>query len=321
MRNSTLLALLVLGVLSAPALAEEFHLADGSKIQGATIGEANGRITILPTKGAQIELDRGDVLRIDRNHAISPKLRKKAKRARAKFAKKQRRRVQALLKKYGRADEAEREALDAKLDGYSAGALLDPLADALGDRRKATRMMAMRRLSAFETTEAVAPLVREALTSTERQFAEQTHKAAVGVDSTLARRFYETVAASQTKPARRLRALGYLAGMGDRNAVPGLVRVLEHVQAEIRATLATAGGLKRIPVNLGTSGPAGVNVPIELPEVNLVEVQTSMLVPVTALRRIRGAARGALKSLTGEDLGDEPAAWKAWWAKQPGSSK
>jgi hypothetical protein len=105
--------------------------------------------------------------------------------------------------------------------------------------------------------------------------------------------------------------------MGNRNAVPGLIVVLEHVSAEIRATLAKSDGLRRVPVNPGTIGGAGVNVPIELPEVNLVEVRTSALIPVKSLRRIRAAAGNALRTITGHELGHDEKAWAAWWAKQP----
>ena len=109
--------------------------------------------------------------------------------------------------------------------------------------------------------------------------------------------------------------------MGDRNAVPGLVRVIEHVNAEIKATLATAGGLKSIPVNLGTIGGAAINVPIELPETSLTQVMTSTSIPVSVLRRVRSSAVDALQGITGQGFGDDIKAWDRWWQRQPKDKK
>lgn len=315
--HRTLPLLLAPLLLLSPASAEVFKLEDGTQLEGAYIGEADGKITIMPAKGALVVLDRAKVATIDWSHKLDAKLNKKIARVRANFSKKQARAIKKLLRSYKRADADERAALEKKLDGLSPELLLKPLTEMLAARDAETRSMAVRRLAALESTKAVGPLVRAALTAKGSAFSEEAHAAASRVDSTLARRFYEEVAASKTKPARRVRALGFLKGMGDRGAVPGLVRVLEHVNSEIKATLATAGGLRRIPVNLGTTGASGSNVPIELPEVSMTQIQTSVAVPVSVLRRIRGAAVEALNGVTGQDFGDDAGAWERWWQRQP----
>ncbi len=311
-----LLSVLLLFSLPAAAQAEILELKDGSTLVGAYIGEADGTLTFLPTTGKARSVDRAQVIRIDWTHKAPDKLQKRAQRARLQFVKKRRREVSKLLKKYGRAkDTAARDEISARLETFSANVRLKPLSDALSDTKPATRDYAVKALAALETDKAVAPLVRAALTTKHKDLGESAHRAALSVDKSLTRRFYESVAASRTKPRRRVLALGHLGAMGERASVPGLVRVLEHVNAEIRATLATAGGIRQVPVNLGTIGGAGVNVPIELPEMNLIEIQTSVSVPV--LRAVEGAAIDALKRITHQNLGNKPADWKGWWKKQP----
>jgi HEAT repeat protein len=311
-----LLSLSLLLLVPVAVQAEILELNDGTQLVGAYIGEAEGTLTFLPVTGKAKTVDRAEVARIDWTHKAPAKLQKRAQRARLKFVKKRRREVSKLLKAYGRAkDDAARDEIGVQLKGFSENALLKPLSDALSDTKQATREFAVKALVSLETSKAVGPLVKAALTTKHKALGQSAHGAALTLDKTLTRRFYESVAASQTKPRRRVLALGHLGAMGERASVPGLVRVLEHVNAEIRATLATAGGLKRVPVNLGTIGGAGVNVPIELPEVNLIEIQTSVSVPV--LRAVEGAAVEALKRITKQDLGNKSQDWKGWWKKQP----
>lgn len=311
-----LLTLSLLVFVPVAVQAEILELKDGTQLVGAYIGEADGKLSFLPATGKVQTVDRGEVVRIDWAHKVPEKLQKRAQRARLQFVKKRRREVSKLIKTYGRAkDDAARDAIGARIRAFSANALLKPLSDALSDTKQATRAYAVSTLASLETSKAVGPLVKAALTTKHKDLGEAAHLAALRVDKTLTRRFYESVAASQTKPRRRVLALGHLGAMGERASVPGLVRVLEHVNAEIRATLATAGGLRRVPVNLGTIGGAGVNVPIELPEVNLIEIQTSVSVPV--LRAVEGAAVEALKRITRQDLGNKSQDWKGWWKKQP----
>ena len=103
--------------------------------------------------------------------------------------------------------------------------------------------------------------------------------------------------------------------MGDIDATPGLILVLEKVEMEINATLATAGGMRRVPVNLGSRGGAAINAPIELPETTVISVKSK--VTVHTLRELQGRAARTLKSLTGQDHGTDPKAWQRWWEKRP----
>ena len=103
--------------------------------------------------------------------------------------------------------------------------------------------------------------------------------------------------------------------MGDQGAVPGLIFALEKVETEIRTALASAGGLRRVPVNLGTQGGAATNAPIELPEQNLIAVQTK--VSVSSLRQVAGSVRKVLGGLTGERHTDAKS-WRAWHERSGG---
>ncbi len=275
----------------------------------------------MPQKGSLIVIDRARVAEVDWSHKLGSKYDKKIARTRVAYEKKQAKALKKLLRRYKRADTDERAAIEAKLDSYGADMLLKPLTEMLSavKRDKETRSMVVRRLAALKSKKAVGPLVRAALTSKSSAFSEEAHAAARSVDSTLTRRFYEQVAASRTKPVRRVRALGLIQGMGDQGAVPGLVLVLERVNAEIKATLATAGGMRRIPVNLGTISNAAIDVEIEMPEVTLHQVQTSTTIPV--LRQIRSSAVKALNGITGESYGDDPEAWDRWWQRQEKKKK
>jgi hypothetical protein len=315
-RRFALCAALALA-LGPRASAEVLELEDGSRVEAAYVGEDQGQVIVLLPGGKEASYPRGEVTRIDWSHTVSDKLRRKAERAREKLLKRQRREVQRLLRRYGRAKPQQQGEIGAALAGYSAEALLEPLSDALSDTRAPTRALALERLAALQTPKAVGPLVRATLASKHAELREGAHVAALKVDPTLARRFYETVASSRTKPIRRLRAFQRLEGMGERDAVPGLVRALEQVRSELRTTLATSKGSRSVPLNLGTRGGAAIDAPVELPEASLTEVQTSAVVSVATLRRLRGAAVAALEASSGQKLGDDPAAWRRWWDRQP----
>jgi len=299
------------------ARAEIYHTADGKQIEGALIGEQAGTLSIFTTEGETVTVARADLIRVDTSHQVDAMLRKRAARARKQLIQDQQREVKKLLKEHGRArTDAERDAIVKSLAGFNPGILVGPLGDALRDTKPSTRALAVGRLRGIGGERAVGELLRATLTTKHDDLQDSAHQAAIAADRDLSRRSYEAVAASQTKPGRRMRALANVAAMGDDAAVPGLVRVIEHVDAEIQATLATAGNLRRVPVSLGTTGGTALNVDIELPELELISVQTTAKVPVTVLREIRAAAVRGLRAVTEDDLGDDPEAWKKWWERR-----
>ncbi len=301
---------LLLGCL--PCLAEVIHLRDGRTLEGCLIGVTDKALTVLTPEGEQVLL-LTEVARIDASKPSDPRLEKKAQRARVLFAKERQREARQLLRRCGRATPTERLALEARLQAFPPALLLGPLRKALEDSRPVTRQVALAHLTRLPLPQAVDALLAAALTHTRHDLRQGAHTAALKRDAERSRGVYEAVALSQTKPLRRLRALGRLAELGQRSSVPALIGVLERVGLELRASLAK-GRITSVPVDLGTIGQAALRVPIELPEMDLLEVSTK--VSVSSLRQIRAAAQGSLGSITQRDLGAEAGPWKAWWSQQ-----
>ncbi|MGE0707653.1 MAG: hypothetical protein AB7N76_08300 [Planctomycetota bacterium] len=314
MRASVLAPLLSL-LLAAPALAERYHLADGRVVEGEAIGEAEGTLEVLGVDGRTYELARADVARVESGAALPARWEARLERLRQKHLEKRWRAVDRVLARYGRAKPEERAAIAAELEAFAPAELVRPLGKALTATREPLRLLALERLPALRGVDAERPLVQTAVLAKEAELRRRAHEGACKLDATRVRTYYEQIAAMPTAPARRARAMDYLGVMGDIDAAPGLILVLEKVEMELKATLATAGGLRRVPVNLGTQGGAAINAPIELPETTMIGVQTK--VSVTTLRELKARARGVLKSLSGEDRGDDPKAWRAWWEQRP----
>ena len=195
-------------------------------------------------------------------------------------------------------------------------ALLEPLGDALDDDRAATRELAARLLGASRVQPAATDaLLRAAMTSRRGQTRAEAHTAAFAANPQRTRAVYEAVAMARTKPDRRVAALGFLGRMGPAS-LPAIIGVLEYVNGDIRAVQAQAGELRRIPVNLGTTGGSAINVPIELPELTLVEVNTSYT--VASIRPVQAQAVRALQALSGEDFGTDHDAWRSWHEREGG---
>lgn len=309
MRPLLQLACLTL-LLGGPARADVWELSDGTRVRGAPIGQAPDRWVVLTVEGERT-LPAASVTG-HTEEAVEPALARKAARAREAWVEKRGREARAAVRRHARArDTAAREQAAAGLQAFTPAELIGPLEDALEDADAATRALALERLGASPAPEATDALLRAAMTAKKGEVRAGAHRAAAARDGTRTRVVYEEVLASPTRPARRVRALEQLGVMASKDSIPGLILALEKITSEMRATLATAGGLKRVPVDLGSTTAAGTQVPIELPEMQLVEVATSSTVSV--LRALHGGTAKLLSSLAGVDRGDDPAAWRRWW--------
>lgn len=313
-----LFALGALGVAAclsaAPALADRYRLEEGRVLDAAPVGEAEGHTLLLSYEGELLRVPTASIASVESGAALPKELEKKLARARHNYRVDRRRAATKLINRYKRAKEAERAEIARQLDAFPASQLEGPLGRALDQRR--LRDFALARLSATKGVHGIRPLVKAAITSKDKKLREAAHTAAMGNDAGLTRTYYEEIVAMPTATKRRMRALGRLAGMGDRRAIPGLIFALEKVESEIKTALATAGGLRRVPVNLGSRGGAAVNAPIELPEQSTIAVQTK--VSVSSLRQVSGAVRKVLGGLSGVDRANAKS-WQAWWDEQPNS--
>lgn len=315
MRATLLLALML--SLAPRAGADLVHLTSGEPIDGAVVGEDRDEdgaaVLVVLTREGEVRAPRERVARVEPAD-VPADLRRRAERAGARLLERQGREVERLLERWRRAAEAGRPAVEAALDATPAAALLAPLEEAAAEGKDEVRPLALARLAALGAP-AVDPLLRVALMSKHPGSRDGAHAAALALDAERARAVYEQVAGMNTRPLRRVRAIQRLEALGRRASVPALVAVLEWAHLELRTQLARARELRRVPIDLGAVGGAGVQVPVELPEMQRVEVATTVNVPV--LRVLSASAARALQTISGERHGDDVEAWRTWWGAQP----
>jgi len=294
--------------LWVPALsAADFHL-DGRSISGVWIGEADGIVHVLTLEGERERFDRNELLWIDWHAPVPPELEEKAVAARERFVVERRKEARRLIRELERADEPERPSLIARFDGFDEAQSLHAFSDGLESKAEHVRELSFERLSSFESEAAVVPLVRVHLKSRDAAFGARALETARRKQPELTRQLYEYVA--QTAGIdHRVRAIETLQGFGDRAALPALVRVLAYVDMNVRATLARTKEIREVPVNLGGVTSAAQGVTIDLPQMELIQVQTSVRIPTESLQRLGGAAVGALESISGRAYGNDVGAW------------
>ncbi|RMG11277.1 MAG: hypothetical protein D6731_15830 [Planctomycetota bacterium] len=319
--NRSAIVSLALAVSAAPAAAERFHLRSGEVLDGAYVGESRGRVSLLTSAGPR-EVPREAVARIDWTHTPPASLRARARRARARLLARDAREARRLLRSFARArNDSERARRYRRLAALEPEALRATLDAALRGRDPATRLLAVRLLAASGSPQALGAVVRAALTDPDPEFARAAHWAACRANPDLARSFYAEVAAGPARTARRLRAIACLRELKDHGSVACLVRVLERAQAQLRAAQ-TRDVLPRASLPLRSRRPVGGAVPAERSESPRAEVRANNAQSaVAALRRVVAAAREALEALTGQGLGDDPTAWRRWWAERKASPR
>ena len=202
----------------------------------------------------------------------------------------------------------QRVLIAQNLKDYSNVELTRPLGNALEDSYKATRMLALSSLKAMKKNKrAAAYLARAAVTAKKRKFRVKAHRAAFEVEKEHARKLYEAVAGARINPSYRVRALEYIVDLGSIDSVPGMILVTEIITSDIRVQFARSKGIKQVPVRIN-----GASLQIELPELDLVAVNTS----ISVLRNLQSRSISVLKSLSGKDFGKNTKAWKNWWTSR-----
>lgn len=295
------------------AAAAVFHLDDGSLVTAAFVAETPTHMHLLGSDGKPLVLERERVVYVDWKRGLDPKLEKKVAKARKKFFTERRKQARELLRSLGQEpSESQRLQVFEEFASFVPEVQLHALADGLKSGTAPVRSACFDRLAASEHPAATLPLVRLVIQSDDSELALRAHQAAAGVDTDTTRRLYEYVAAAD-EPEHQTKALQKLGLLGRRESVPFLVKYLTYVESNIRLQLSTLRRLREVPVSLGGGA---TNVPIELPETSLIEVGTSIRVPVETYEVLRLNAVGALEQITGERLGNEPGPWKAWWQSE-----
>jgi len=304
------LALLALPIAATTLPAADFHLGDRT-LSGVWIGEAEGIVHILTIEGERERFDRNELRWIDWHALAPPELEKKAVEEREKFIRERRKEARKLIRELERADEPERPSLIARFDGFDEAQSLHAFSDGLESKAEHVRELSFERLAGFESEAAVVPLVRVHLKTRDAAFAARALEVARKKQPELTRELYEYVAQSAGLD-HRVRAIETLAGFGDRAALPALVRVLAYVDMNVRATLARTKEIREVPVNLGGVTSAAQGVTIDLPQMELIQVQTSVRIPTESLQRLGNATVGALESISGRPLGNDVEAWATY---------
>jgi hypothetical protein len=298
---------LTLAALSVPLFAAEFHL-DSRTVSGVWIGEADGVIHVVNLEGKREKFDRNEVIWIDWHAPVPDSLEKQVVRARERFIRDRRKVARKLIRELERAKKPERASLEAMFDGFDEAQSLHAFSDGLESRKSHVREFSFARLSGFQSEAAVVPFVRVYLKTKDSEYAERALRIAREKEPELTRRLFEYVAQSAGFD-HRIRAVGVLQKIGHRDSLPSLVRVLHYVDMNIRATFARAKEIREVPINLGGTSQAAQNVTIDLPQLELIEVQTSIRLPVESLRRVESVTVQALESISGKSLGDDVQAW------------
>jgi hypothetical protein len=102
--------------------------------------------------------------------------------------------------------------------------------------------------------------------------------------------------------------VGALRTIGDRRVAEAM---LTYVTVEVRTSLTQLSGMRSrhmraaVPQGDGTIG--GVDLPMEFPEIGMTKERTTLMVPALA----------ALRSLTGQDFGDDQDQWRRWIRSHP----
>ena len=240
--------------------------------------------------------------------------------AAAEAIRKARQDAAALLKKYGDTkDEAKRAEAAASLAAIDPRARVPALVDGLKHWRPDVRRFCIARLAEFKSPALVPHMVVLAASDADRTVRGEAHAAAVALDKEYARRWYEYVLI-QDLGKKRFLAIEHLGEIASPASVPILATVVENVGLEVHVQQANLKGVEEARVNLGgAAGNANTSVPIELPQVELIDLHVNAQVPAEVQIAWRDAALGALRAIAGADLGAEPKAYRQWYSSHGGA--
>ncbi len=292
--------------------AARFYLRDGTVVEAAFIGEANGEVVVLDALGKKQKLVRAEIRWVDWEHRLKSTLEARAKRRRESFSRKRRAEAERLVRKLERCRASERAKIFQALDGFQDRELLSVFDRGLRSQVVEVREYTCSRLERFHGNAAVVPLVSVATTHRDPELVERVHQLALSKDADMTRKLYEYVVVTAPVP-QRLRALDSIQKIGDLKSATRLVWNLTYVQSHIRAQLARSRGLREVPVRLGQN----TDVSIELPEIELIEVMTTVQIPVESLKTIEAKTVEALEAISGQQLGSDSRSWQHWLKQLP----
>lgn len=216
----------------------------------------------------------------------------------------------------GGISEAKRADLEAKFDALDIRARIPALVEGLApDRRLNTTRFAISRIERLNMPVFAVHLANLAsLPAAKKEARDVADTAARKVHADYTRRWYEKVILNDLG-ARRTLALGRVADMAVPDSVPVLAKVLSTAGLEVRAQVAALGEIREVDVNLGSSGNAATQVPIQLPQISLISVETNVQVPAEVRSYWEETSLRGLRAIAG-DLGKEPEAYLAWWKER-----
>ncbi|MCI0652835.1 MAG: hypothetical protein L0Z55_13230 [Planctomycetes bacterium] len=294
-----------------------FHLRDGNHVTGAYVGETKENLIFIDTDGKRHTVALDDVLGVDWEDGDDRALRARAEKERAKWLEERQREATRTMEGLASKEAEVADAALAKLSGYRKNELLPALIQGVRSPAGPVREFALRELTGVEDPSAAVPIALGALVADDREFALRAHDAAVAKEPELARRVYETIAVrSSTKLEYRTKALERLGAIADRRSIPLLLEQIHYMQSDIRLTMLRSKGFKEVTVNLGSLQQAANQVQIELPQAELISVNTSAVVPIAKLQVLEGRMFATLAEISRQDFGSDLAAWRDWWAQE-----
>ena len=246
-----------------------------------------------------------------------PALDKQVKAAKKKLAKGRKKLAKKTLAQLAKASAAARESIALEFRALPVDARLAALTPAIRGKKKKLREAALAEFKALRTPHAVIPLAVGSIAVSDPDFGRRARAAASEQHADFARQVYEYIAVKPgTKPAFRARTAQHLADIGDRRSVPAVLQATTYAGFDVRLTLLRSRGFRSVPVNLGSNQAAATQVDIELPQAELIQVNTSVKVPMEIQTALQDSLLGSLRTLSGQDFGRDLEAWASWWNKE-----
>jgi hypothetical protein len=216
-----------------------------------------------------------------------------------------------LIRRYGALkDDAKRAAVLEELRAIDLRGRFPALVYELKhSTRKDSRILCVNELEGFKNRDLVPHLVICATSKTDREAQDAAHASAQKLDADYARRWYELYVARDLGN-RRSRSLERLGLLRQPESVPLLAGVVAHVGLEVSVQQAKLLGFDTVTINANSGN---TQMPIQLPSVSLLDMKTTAVVSVKLQNTWRTLALNSLRSIVGEDLGEEPEPYLAWY--------
>jgi hypothetical protein len=223
-------------------------------------------------------------------------------------------RVKQLLEKVRSSDEKKRaEAADGLTkieDKYKVKAYVEGVTSSY----KLTRKFVYEELGRMKEPTAVKPLVRKSLWDDDealRPAAWEALKAIAHPDTAL---FFVPFLGEASSSAR-LRAVESMAHFRDLRVVPYLAQALDNCMDQIKAMSEPQGG-QPVTAMVTKTIIMGDGSTVQLPRAVRLNPNNPDKPLIDRLEIERGTIVSTLRSLTGQDIGADPRAWAAWYAKK-----